>query len=172
VKRTTLRAAGLVALVAVAFVAVAVVPSTTAAYTDTARAETSPLTTPIFTQPARMIPTDTYLANTATALQDDGTLWVWGYRGNGLAGNGAATVASNARPTAVVLPNTGHSGPDNRYIVKVARDPAFNDRLANEDRALRALAEPRPCLRARVARAPLPPHASRRSAADRRRARG
>ena len=119
-KRTTLRAAGLVALVAVAFVPVAVVPSTTAAYTDTARAETSPLTTPIFTQPARMIPTDTYLANTATALQDDGTLWVWGYRGNGLAGNGAATVASNARPTAVVLPNTGHSGPDNRYIVKVA----------------------------------------------------
>jgi len=31
-------------------------------------------------------------------------------------------------------------GSEPRYIVKVARDPAFNDRLANEDRALRALA--------------------------------
>ncbi|QNE34367.1 hypothetical protein [Leifsonia shinshuensis] len=114
------RAAGMTTLVAIALAAVAGVPSTTAAYTDTAAAETSPTDTPLLTQAARMIPTNTYLANTATALQDDGTLWVWGFRGNGLAGNGTLTVPSTASPSPVVLPNDGYTGANHRYIVKVA----------------------------------------------------
>ena len=123
-KKTTHRAAGVAALavtlVALAFAPLAAVPSTTAAYTDTARAETSPTQTPLLTQTTRMTPTNTYLANTATAIQADGTLWVWGFRGNGLAGNGTLTVPSNAPPSPVVLPNDGYTGPSHRYIVKVA----------------------------------------------------
>ena len=114
------RAAGLATLVAIALAAVAGVPSTTAAYTDTAQAETSPTEAPLITRSTRLVPTDTYLANTATALQDDGTLWVWGFRGNGLAGNGTLTVPSNAQPTPVILPNDGYTGPNHRYIVKIA----------------------------------------------------
>ncbi|CAM5300440.1 hypothetical protein [Leifsonia shinshuensis] len=109
-----------VTLVALAFAPLAAVPSTTAAYTDTAAAETSPTQTPLLTQTTRMTPTSTYLENTATALQDDGTLWVWGFRGNGLAGNGTLTVPSTAPPSPVVLPNDGYAGRDHRYIVKVA----------------------------------------------------
>lgn len=95
-------------------------PRTAAAFTDTAAAETSATATPLTTQPARMMPTLTRLANTATALQDDGTLWVWGFRGNGLAGNGVLTVANTAPPSPVILPNTGYAGPGHRYIVEVA----------------------------------------------------
>lgn len=94
--------------------------TTTAAYTDTASAETSPTTAPLTTQTTRLRPTTTHLGNTATGLQDDGTLWVWGFRGNGLAGNGTATVPSSDPPTAVALPNDGHTGSGRRTIVKVA----------------------------------------------------
>lgn len=118
--RTAQRVGAAFALVAVAFAPLAAVPATTAAYTDTAQAETSPTDSPLLTQSTRLVPTDTYLANTATALQDDGTLWVWGYRGNGLAGTGTLTVPSNAPPTPVILPNDGYPGPNHRYIVKVA----------------------------------------------------
>ncbi|MFE4948724.1 hypothetical protein ACFQ9V_01320 [Leifsonia sp. NPDC056665] len=119
-RRTAPRVAGLVGLVAVAFAALAVVPPTTAAYMDTAQAQTSADQSPLLTQTTRMVPTKTYLANTATAIQDDGTLWVWGFRGNGLAGNGTLTVPSTAPPTPVILPNTGYTGQNHRYIVRVA----------------------------------------------------
>lgn len=95
--------------------------TTTAAYTDTTAAQTSQTDSPLTTQPARMIPTQTRLANTITWLQDDGTLWVWGFRGNGLSGSGANNVASNnTTPSAVILPNDGYAGPGRRSIVKVA----------------------------------------------------
>ncbi|GAB3575815.1 hypothetical protein GCM10027406_07920 [Leifsonia lichenia] len=117
--RAAATASGL-AVVFAALLASGGLPATSAAYTDTARAETSPTATPLLTQSTAMTPTNTYLANTASALQDDGTLWVWGFRGNGLAGNGTLTVASTAPPTPVMLPNDGYAGADRRYIVKVA----------------------------------------------------
>lgn len=94
--------------------------TTTAAYTDTTAAETSQTDAPLTTQSARMFPTETRIANTITWLQDDGTLWVWGFRGNGLSGSGVATVAINVAPSAVVLPNDGYAGPGRRSIVTVA----------------------------------------------------
>ncbi len=98
-----------------------VIPVSTAAYTDQTSAQTSGSVSPITTKTAIMRPTNTYIANTMTVLQDDGTLWVWGFRGNGLSGTGVASVTSSAAPSAVVLPNTGYAGTGGRrYITKVA----------------------------------------------------
>ncbi|WP_085368142.1 hypothetical protein [Leifsonia sp. NCR5] len=95
--------------------------TTTAAYTDATAAETSQSQSPLTAQSARMIPTQTRIANTITWLQSDGTLWVWGFRGNGLSGSGSATVPNNnTAPSAVILPNDGYAGPGRRSIVKVA----------------------------------------------------
>lgn len=94
---------------------------TAAAYTDQAKGGT-PATGAhaVVTQTARFTPTTTYLANTATAIQN-GTLWIWGFRGNGLSGTGVATVASNAVPSAAVIPQTGYvGGAHKRHVVKVA----------------------------------------------------
>jgi hypothetical protein len=99
----------------------AAAPTTTAAYTDTSAAETSQTDSPLTTQSARMFPTQTRIANTITWLQNDGTLWVWGYRGNGLSGSGVADVANvNTTPTPVILPNDGYAAQGHRHIVKVA----------------------------------------------------
>ncbi|WHP18248.1 hypothetical protein [Cellulomonas sp. ES6] len=107
------------ALAAVAGLAVVVpavaVGTTTAAYVDRAEAVTE-----VFRSPTtRFVPQQTFLAGTATALQDDGTVAVWGYRGGGLAGTGVATVDSAAPVSLVTLPSDGH--PDGaRRAVKLA----------------------------------------------------
>lgn len=96
--------------------------TTSAGYRDTASAQTSSIeATSLRTQGAVFEPVNTYIANTAVALQDDGTVWVWGYRGGGLSGTGVATVANNATPSAVVLPNDGYTGVGGqRRAIKVA----------------------------------------------------
>ncbi|GEL48411.1 hypothetical protein CHO01_35270 [Cellulomonas hominis] len=108
----------LAGLAAAALAVVAVVASTaptTAAYTDRAEAVTD-----VFASPTtRFVPQQTYLAGTAAAVQDDGTIAVWGYRGNGLSGTGTTTVDSAATISLVTLPSDGH--PDGaRRAVRLA----------------------------------------------------
>ncbi len=80
------------------------VQATSAAYTDRATATTDSFTSPT----TRFVPQQTYLAGTGTALQDDGTIAVWGYRGNGLSGTGVTTVADAATISLVTLPADDH----------------------------------------------------------------
>ena len=110
----------LIVALSCAAVLIAVPSVTSAAYTDTAASETSAQNAPLTTNPARLTPVQTHLPGTTVALQDDGTLWVWGFRGYGLAGNGVDTVDSTDPPTPVVLPDDGHPGRAHRFIVKVA----------------------------------------------------
>lgn len=113
--RTRTALAGLAAAVLAVVAVVATTAPTTAAYTDRAEAVTD-----VFASPTtRFVPQQTYLAGTATAVQDDGTIAVWGYRGNGLSGTGTATVDSAATISLVTLPSEGH--PDGaRRAVKLA----------------------------------------------------
>lgn len=102
--RTRSALAGLAAAALAVVAVVAATAPTTAAYTDHAQA-----TTDVFTSPAtRFVPQQTYLAGTATAVQDDGTIAVWGFRGNGLSGTGTATVDQAAAISLVTLPSDGH----------------------------------------------------------------
>lgn len=104
-----------VAAVVLAVLGLAAVGATGAAYTDRATAVTD-----VFTAPTtRFVPQPTYLAGTGTALQDDGTIAVWGYRGNGLSGTGVASVGHADTISLVTLPADDH--PDGRRrAVKVA----------------------------------------------------
>lgn len=115
--RTATRTSRVAAAVAVAVLAgvVAATGVTTAAYTDRAEAVTDVFATPT----TRFVPQQTYLAGTSVALQDDGTIAVWGYRGSGLSGTGVATVAQSAPISLVTLPADGH--PDGaRRAIRVA----------------------------------------------------
>lgn len=89
-------------------------------YTDQAKGVT-PTTgaNTVTTASATFNPTRTYIANTGTSIQD-GTLWVWGFRGNGLAGTGVATVPNTDPPSAVIIPQAGYGGVYSRSVVKVA----------------------------------------------------
>lgn len=115
------RAVGVAAVLALAAAAtVAGVGSTSAAYTDRARA-----TTEVFEVPTtQFVPQQTRAGKTAIALQDDGSMAIWGFRGRGLAGTGEQTVASQATISMTTLPSDGH--PDGRrravQVAGVARD--------------------------------------------------
>ncbi|VTR76309.1 hypothetical protein [Cellulomonas hominis] len=95
--------------------AVVTVGTTTAAYTDRAAA-----TTEVFDAPTtRFVPQQTYIVGTATAVQDDGTIAIWGNRGFGLSGTGQQTVANDAPVTLLTLPSDGHPSA-RRSAIKVA----------------------------------------------------
>lgn len=64
-------------------------------------------------------PQQTFLANTNVALQGDGSIAIWGYRGNGISGTGAATVAETAPVTVIALPDDGYPRVGSRRAVKV-----------------------------------------------------
>lgn len=88
---------------------------TSAAYTDraaaTVRVEAAPDT--VFG------PQQTWLAGTGTAIQEDGSIAVWGYREHGLSGTGDRTVPSENTISLMNLPSEGH--PDGRRkAVKLA----------------------------------------------------
>jgi alpha-tubulin suppressor-like RCC1 family protein len=91
------------------------VGTTTAAYTDRASATARVLEAPT----TRFVPQQTYIAGTATAVQDDGTIAIWGFRGFGLSGTGTTTVANDAPITLLTLPSDGHPA-GRRGAVKVA----------------------------------------------------
>ncbi|MCG7287262.1 hypothetical protein MHY85_14950 [Cellulomonas sp. ACRRI] len=109
------RALAAVAGLLVVGLAATAVPATTAAYTDRATATTDVFRTPTTT----FVPQRTYLNGTFTAVQDDGTLAIWGFRGNGLSGTGVATVAPAAAVTLLTLPSDDH--PDGaRRVIRTA----------------------------------------------------
>lgn len=93
-----------VAAAALALGGLAAAGVTSAAYTDRATAVSNAFSSPT----TRFVPQNTYLAGTGTALQDDGTVAIWGYRGNGLSGTGVSSVADNATVSLVTLPSDGH----------------------------------------------------------------
>lgn len=99
--RTRHALATLAALVTIG--GVVTVSTTTAAYTDRASA-----TAHVAAPTTRFVPQQTHLAGTGTAVQDDGTIAIWGYRGNGLSGTGTASVSSSATVSLVTLPSDGH----------------------------------------------------------------
>ncbi len=100
----TSRLSVVVAAAAVLAGAVAATGVTTAAYTDHAEAVTDVFATPA----TRFVPQQTFLAGTAVALQDDGTIAIWGYRGGGLSGTGVSSVAQSAPVSLVTLPADEH----------------------------------------------------------------
>jgi hypothetical protein len=102
VSRTRSALAALAAVLTIT--GLAVVGTTTAAYTDRASATARVLEAPT----TRFEPQQTYIAGTATAVQDDGTIAIWGFRGFGLSGTGTTTVAENAPITLLTLPHDGH----------------------------------------------------------------
>ncbi|MFI2104606.1 hypothetical protein ACH436_15020 [Isoptericola sp. NPDC019693] len=101
-----------VGLVAAGLVGAATAPTTTAAYTDRAAAETAG----VITTTVGLTPQQTRLAGTATAILDDGTVAVWGFRGNGLSGTGVATVAQGAAISVTTLPSDGHADGARRAV--------------------------------------------------------
>jgi alpha-tubulin suppressor-like RCC1 family protein len=115
--RTGARSRGVLSVVAVALAITGVVAvgSTTAAYWDHASA-----TTRGFGAPAtRFVPQQTYIAGTATAVQEDGTIAIWGFRKFGLSGTGTSSVADDAPVTVLTLPSDGHPE-GRRAALKVA----------------------------------------------------
>lgn len=112
--RTATRASRVLAVAAAAVTAVVVATTgvTTAAYADRADAVTDVFATPT----TRFVPQGTYLAGSAVALQDDGTVAVWGYRGGGLSGTGVSSVATSAPISLVTLPSDGHPDGARRAI--------------------------------------------------------
>ncbi|GCE78117.1 RCC1 domain-containing protein [Cellulomonas biazotea] len=133
--RRALAAVGALAVV----VGAALTSTTTAAYHDTVAAQTPE--GGLRTATHAYTPQQTYLAGTATALGDDGSIAVWGYRGNGLSGTGATTVASSAPVTVLTLPHDGHPA-GRRSAVRLAgvsldnffaTDPAYTGLAALSD---------------------------------------
>lgn len=110
IRRTLLPVAALTAVLGLV-----AVPLTTAAYTDRASARADGFVSP----ETRFHPQNTWTAGTAVALQEDGTIAIWGYRGNGLSGTGVATVSDTAAISLVTLPADDH--PEGRRpAIKVA----------------------------------------------------
>lgn len=94
--------AALAALLTV--VATVAVGSTTAAYTDRAQATAAGLST----DTTRFLPMEGRAAATGVAVQDDGTIAIWGFRGTGRSGTGTDSVASDAPVSVITLPSDGH----------------------------------------------------------------
>lgn len=84
------------------------VDRTSAAYTDRAAA----MVRVDATGRTSFGPQETWLAGTTAAIQEDGSIAVWGFRGNGLSGTGVATVPSASTISMTTLPSDGH--PDGR----------------------------------------------------------
>ncbi|WGD37918.1 hypothetical protein [Lysinibacter sp. HNR] len=121
-RKPLLRFALLAALIVTVPLGITYTPHSSAAYTDRATAIT-PSTSPnaLRTAGSGFKATNTYIANTGMSIQTDGTLWVWGFRENGLSGTGVASVPGTAPPSRVILPNDGYTGPGGqRRIIKVA----------------------------------------------------
>ncbi|WGD36798.1 hypothetical protein [Lysinibacter sp. HNR] len=138
--RKSLLRSGFYALIVIALIVPSYTPlwvlQTSSAYTDQATAVT-PSTGPnvLRTAGAGFAITSTYIANTGTMVQADGSLWVWGFRQNGLAGTGAATVAGPQPPSRVVLPNDGYTGPGGqRRAIKAAGTSYDNFHITNFNR--------------------------------------
>jgi alpha-tubulin suppressor-like RCC1 family protein len=119
-----------VALLGATLLAAALLPTTAGAWRDRAMANMSATTTRV-----AWTPQFTRLAGTSIALGDDGSLAIWGYRGNGLSGTGVADVPAGDPITVIGLPGR-------RAAVKVAGTSPDASTMDDPDRiALAALAE-------------------------------
>lgn len=130
--RTRRALAALTALVVIG--SVVTIGTTTAAYTDRASA-----TTDVVASTTRFVPQQTHLPGTGTAVQDDGTIAIWGYRGSGLSGTGTASVASSAAISLVTLPSDGH--PEGRRRAVALAGTSLSNATDVHDTGLAALSD-------------------------------
>ncbi|MDR1851139.1 MAG: hypothetical protein LBR21_00565, partial [Propionibacteriaceae bacterium] len=80
--------------------AIACVPMSLASFTDTEAGRVAIA----FDATLDLDPLDTLAPGTAMAKDQEGCLWIWGYREHGMAGNGQASVPSDDPATQLCLP--------------------------------------------------------------------